>query len=75
MDEKFCPRCEETKPYNEFYNHKKAKDGLDSKCKICSKEIRNKNRSKHKFNKELHDSNCKAWDEEDTIYLAEYWEH
>ena len=32
---KTCPRCKETKPYNEFYKAKERKDGYRSTCKAC----------------------------------------
>lgn len=35
---KACTRCRTAKPVEEFYSHVKAKDGLQSWCKDCTKE-------------------------------------
>lgn len=44
MNEKRCPKCEETKPLTAFYKVKARSDGYASWCKTCT----NKNRPKHK---------------------------
>jgi len=36
---KKCSRCGAAKPLNEFNKDKRAKDGLQVKCRECSKEI------------------------------------
>jgi len=37
---KFCPRCEEIKPYAEYYTNIKEKNNLQSYCKNCSTQYR-----------------------------------
>jgi hypothetical protein len=35
MEDKFCPRCGVTKPRDEFYVSRRAKDGMTSYCRLC----------------------------------------
>ena len=35
MSEKYCPRCQQTKPVSEFGKNKSCKDGLQVYCKSC----------------------------------------
>ena len=37
---KVCTKCKEHKPLNEFHKNKRFKDGLEYKCKSCTKEYR-----------------------------------
>lgn len=37
---KTCIKCQQTKPLTDFYKHRKAKDKLASKCKLCDKAYR-----------------------------------
>jgi hypothetical protein len=37
MNEKRCSRCREIKPLSEFYAHPMHSDGLQSRCKECTK--------------------------------------
>lgn len=39
MQLKRCPRCEETKGVSSFSKNKTMKDGMQSQCKSCKKEI------------------------------------
>lgn len=39
---KKCKQCQEDKSLEEFYVHRKAKDGRHNKCKACMKIINNK---------------------------------
>lgn len=59
---KKCPKCQKTLPIESFSKNKCKKDGLQSQCKICRKQIeavyfqipRNKVRQRHRnklFNK------------------------
>jgi hypothetical protein len=41
---KRCGKCGETKAINEFYKHKRSKDGLNSICKSCRGSYDNPNR-------------------------------
>lgn len=40
MTEKQCTKCGEVKPVSAFGKHKRAKDGLQSRCRICRKQYR-----------------------------------
>ena len=42
-DTKRCWMCMQTKERTEFYKYANRKDGLDNKCKVCSKVYRAKN--------------------------------
>lgn len=35
MQEKKCPKCQENKPFEDFYKNKYRKDGLSNYCKSC----------------------------------------
>lgn len=35
---KRCTKCGEEKPTTDFYNHKKSRDGLQHRCKVCCKK-------------------------------------
>lgn len=39
-----CRICGVTKDINDFYKHPQGKDGHDTKCKECAKEMINRNR-------------------------------
>lgn len=47
--EKLCPCCDTVKPASEFYKNACARSGLDSYCKLCSKDL---TRKLHKENHE-----------------------
>jgi hypothetical protein len=55
--EKHCKICNETKPIELFSKHNKTKDGLQSKCKSCSKEYFKKYReiNRNRLNDKLKD--------------------
>jgi len=38
-DTKHCSRCERTKPMSDFQKNRKRKDGLQTYCKACCKDI------------------------------------
>ena len=57
---KFCSRCKETKPTNEFHKDKSRKDGLFSYCKSCAKE---NSRKWKEANKEKEKENVRRWRE------------
>jgi transposase-like protein len=46
MEVKFCNKCSTKKSLFEFGKSNRSKDGLQSKCKECDKDYRNKNKSK-----------------------------
>ena len=39
-NDKYCARCEQTKPPSEFYRHRRHKDGLSTYCKPCNADMR-----------------------------------
>jgi len=45
---KTCSKCHKTKPLDEFYNHKKTRDGKTTECKECSKKYQRKYNQEHK---------------------------
>lgn len=36
MDTKLCPKCQQTKPVEEFHRLTKSKDGYQCYCKVCN---------------------------------------
>jgi len=48
---KICSRCDNEKSLKEFYNNRSTKDGLDNKCKDCSRESCKEYREKYKKEK------------------------
>ena len=38
MQNKYCKKCNNTKPVSEFYKNKSSKDGFQHWCKNCQKE-------------------------------------
>ena len=46
---KYCNRCKTEKPLTEYYISKGSRDGLQSICKSCSKEIQ---KSYYKLNRD-----------------------
>lgn len=64
---KYCPKCKETKSFDLFNKNKKNKDGLQSYCVVCQKEIQAKyrqdNREKVKeYNKRYSKINKEKFD-------------
>lgn len=50
---KHCPKCDEVKDKSEFSRNKCTKDGLQGYCKPCSKLIRNKEKIKEYYFKNI----------------------
>ena len=46
VKEKFCRKCKSWKNESEFYKNRRAKDGLDGRCKKCSYKPTGKSRKK-----------------------------
>lgn len=46
METKKCSRCGQEKPFADFYAAKRNKDGLQSYCKECQKQLGKENRQK-----------------------------
>jgi hypothetical protein len=42
MEEKICSKCKISQPKENFYKHKRFKDGLGKECKTCSREYYDK---------------------------------
>lgn len=45
---KKCPRCDETKSLDEFWNYSRSSDGKQSYCKSCTREARRKHYRENK---------------------------
>jgi uncharacterized coiled-coil DUF342 family protein len=58
---KVCCSCKVEKPTNEFYINKSSKDGLNYKCKICSKIYSKLNKSKPEFKEKQKEYNKKYY--------------
>ena len=56
---KECSRCHEIKPASEFGRDKRAKDGLQTKCKECAKKYRQENKEHIKEYKKTYDQENK----------------
>ena len=58
---KRCPKCEELKAIEEFSKNKKRKDGLQHRCKLCTKQYRKENKEIIKeSNKQYYERNKDA---------------
>ena len=66
---KTCTRCNETKPTDQFYKDKSAKDGLRSACKECTSSA---SRAYHKANRERQRENARAWNAANPERQREY---
>ena len=55
---KTCSKCLQTKPYEEFGNHKKTLDGKYSSCFVCTRVMRKayRGRNKESIKKQLSDN-------------------
>jgi hypothetical protein len=51
---KVCNKCGIEKEYNEFYKHKRYKDGLEANCKSCKKLYQFENKENIKKNKQVY---------------------
>jgi hypothetical protein len=38
VKQKFCRKCGKWKVEDEFYRNRSAKDGLDDRCRLCSRK-------------------------------------
>lgn len=53
---KICSICKQSKPLTEFNRNKRKRDGLQTHCRICSKE---KSKGHYNSNQETHKQNTK----------------
>ena len=51
---KTCNKCGVEKEYNEFYKHKRYKDGLEANCKSCKKLYQFENKEVIQKNKQIY---------------------
>jgi len=51
---KICNKCGIEKEYNEFYKHKRYKDGLEANCKFCKKLYQFENKETIQKNKQIY---------------------
>lgn len=49
MNTKHCTTCDTIRSVDEFHKNKRRKDGLQSWCKLCSQEWRDKPENKHRM--------------------------
>lgn len=50
MQERFCPRCRETKSLNDYHKLSKSKSGVQAYCKSCQADLDKVARVKRKTN-------------------------
>lgn len=50
MQTRYCPKCQEVKPLDEYFKLAKAKQGVQGYCKQCQKEIDKLARVKRRIN-------------------------
>jgi len=55
---KRCKKCELDKPVGEYYRHKRSPDGLEYRCKACSRQA---SREWNRKNPERHKENLLRW--------------
>jgi hypothetical protein len=65
MANKKCKICLIEKDINDFYNNKRIKDGKETRCKECTKEINKNNREKLKESQ-------RRWREKNPDYMKNY---
>ena len=58
MNTKTCTKCGIDKPLNDYYNHKRRKDGKEATCKKCRSKNSRKN---YEANRELRLIQSRAW--------------
>lgn len=59
MEEKYCKKCETTKPTSEFYLENRSKDGLRFYCKECDKAYMDKLRTPEQKERTQFNHNCR----------------
>lgn len=67
--EKYCKKCDTTKPVSEFYKSSKSKDGLNTYCRQCKNQMA---KGWYKNNKERAKKNTAAWNEKNPDYHVEW---
>ena len=67
---KTCNICGETKAFSEFNKRKQSKDGHQSRCKVCQKELKAK---WYQENKEHADEYRAKWYRENKEHVKEYY--
>lgn len=56
--DKYCSRCKETKPVGEFDRQRRSRDGLQTRCRTCMKEV---NSDWYQRNKDKMAALSRAW--------------
>lgn len=67
--EKYCKRCDTTKPVSEFNKRADTKDGLGYSCRQCNSQA---GKEHYEKNKERYKKNAAAWKEKNPDKLKEY---
>ena len=77
METRKCSKCGEVKPINEFYKHKKQKDGLSIQCKCCVKEYYKKHlKERREYQREYrkeHREYINKYNKEDIVLLKSWY--
>ena len=70
---KTCNKCNEEKPFEDFYRDKAKKDGHNYTCKVCSNAA---NKKRTQANPELKAAYCKKWNQANpdkvSVFKAKY---
>jgi len=66
---KYCYGCEQDKAFSEFGKQSATKDGLKTKCKLCTKEI---DRLRYALNPEKVKASVRRWNVKNREKLREY---
>lgn len=56
---KICNECKKSKPFSDFYKRAKSSDGLQFKCKVCSRVVGDLNYRKNHAHYRAYDKNNK----------------
>lgn len=64
--EKYCKKCDTTKPVSEFHKDARSKDGLNIYCRPCKSQV---SKESYEKNKDRRKENIAAWQEKNPDYM------